>query len=497
MLAIPRWLDRPFLLLTLTALIWGGNAVAGRLADGHVSPMWLTFGRWLIAVVVVGLVGRDAIRADWPVIRRHWRYLAVMGATGFTFFNFLLYTAAKYTSAVNVALLQSAMPLFIFALGYAAFQTPVRWVQAGGFALTAAGVWVTATSGDVLAAFRGEGAGVNRGDAIMLLAALAYAAYSVGLRAKPDMRPLSFLFAIVLAALLAAGIGLVMEIASGTAMAPHDVQGWGRRPLRGAVGRHRRAGLLHSRRRRRGREHGRAVHQPRAGLRRAPVRPDPRRASATVPRGRVRPGRRRRLGRRALAAHSGTNFAPDPSRGPRGHVARPTRCKDMAMNALSRRSALLGAASITLAAPLVASAAFAQSDPDRYVALTLEGGLFAKKSSELALEKSSNELVTGFANLEIAEQKAVAEVLAAAGGTPPADVDGEEKVLMEKLMGLDGAAFDMAYIDGQIAGHEELLAIQQPMSGMSEITIPVATAKLAEEAIKTHIAMLKGIKGMM
>ena len=165
----------------------------------------------------------------------------------------------------------------------------------------------------------------------------------------------------------------------------------------------------------------------------------------------------------------------------------------------TRRSALLLGLGAAAALPLAATVlpAFAQSNPDEYVALTLEGGLFAKMSSELALKKSSNDVIKGFAELEIAEQKAVAEVLAAAGGKPPADVDGEEKVLMEKLMGLEGAAFDAAYLDGQIKGHEELLAIQKPMADMAEITIPVATAKLASESIKTHIAMLQGIKRMM
>ena len=226
MLPIPLWLDRPFVLLTATAFIWGGNAVAGRFADGHVSPMWLTFGRWAIAVALVGWFARAAIRAEWPALKRHWRYLAAMGATGFTLFNFLLYTAAKYTSAINVALLQSAMPLFIFAMGYAAFRTRVAWLQVAGFALTAAGVWVTATYGDVLAVLRGNGPGANVGDLIMLLAAVAYAAYSVGLRAKPDLHPLAFLFAIMLAALGTATLGLGVEIVAGTAMAPHDAQGW-------------------------------------------------------------------------------------------------------------------------------------------------------------------------------------------------------------------------------------------------------------------------------
>ena len=40
-----------YLLLLLTTLFWGGNAVAGKLAVGHVSPMLLTaaaLGRRLV-----------------------------------------------------------------------------------------------------------------------------------------------------------------------------------------------------------------------------------------------------------------------------------------------------------------------------------------------------------------------------------------------------------------------------------------------------------------
>ncbi len=40
------WLyGRPYLLLIFTMLMWGGNAVASRLAVGEVSPMALTFLR--------------------------------------------------------------------------------------------------------------------------------------------------------------------------------------------------------------------------------------------------------------------------------------------------------------------------------------------------------------------------------------------------------------------------------------------------------------------
>ena len=48
------WLtDNGVLLVVLTTLFWGGNAVAGKLAVGHISPLMLTFARWTIAAVLL------------------------------------------------------------------------------------------------------------------------------------------------------------------------------------------------------------------------------------------------------------------------------------------------------------------------------------------------------------------------------------------------------------------------------------------------------------
>ena len=165
---------------------------------------------------------------------------------------------------------------------------------------------------------------------------------------------------------------------------------------------------------------------------------------------------------------------------------------------MHRRTALVAGASAALL-PFVAAAlpAFAQSSPDEYVKLTLEGGLFAMKSSELALEKGVEGAVKTFAELEIGEQDAVKAVLTSTGVAAPTELDGEEVELMERLRGLEGDEFAKAYLDGQVKGHEELLAIQRPMAGMDEITIPVATAKLAEKSILTHLEMLKMIQADM
>ena len=49
-----KWLaNQPYLLLSITALCWAGNAIVGRLAAGHIPPVTLSFLRWSLAFLVI------------------------------------------------------------------------------------------------------------------------------------------------------------------------------------------------------------------------------------------------------------------------------------------------------------------------------------------------------------------------------------------------------------------------------------------------------------
>ena len=90
-----------YLLLLSTTLFWGGNAVAGKLAVGHVSPMLLTALRWGGALVILAALGWPRLRDDWAKVRRNLPLLTALGALGFTGFNIALYTALIHTTAIN------------------------------------------------------------------------------------------------------------------------------------------------------------------------------------------------------------------------------------------------------------------------------------------------------------------------------------------------------------------------------------------------------------
>src|SRR3546814_9809141 len=63
-------LGNAYALLVFTMLCWGGNAVAGRIAVGEISPMLLTTGRWAGVAVLIAVFARRRVVAEWPVIDR-------------------------------------------------------------------------------------------------------------------------------------------------------------------------------------------------------------------------------------------------------------------------------------------------------------------------------------------------------------------------------------------------------------------------------------------
>ncbi|WP_373091714.1 DMT family transporter [Zhongshania sp.] len=213
----------PFILLIVVALLWGGNAVAGKLAVGHVSPMLLTSLRWLFACVfIVPFAWQDAVR-EWSLIRQHWLSLFLYGALGFTTFNALFYWALNYTSAINVTIEQSAMPLIVFLGNFILFGLRPVKLQMLGFSLTLLGVLITVAHGDLSSLLSLD---LNRGDALMLLATLLYGGYTVALRFRPPLHWRSMIMVLAFFAFISSLPFSAYEYMAGYTIMP-DARGFG------------------------------------------------------------------------------------------------------------------------------------------------------------------------------------------------------------------------------------------------------------------------------
>jgi drug/metabolite transporter (DMT)-like permease len=211
-----------YALLTLTSLIWAGNAVAGKWAVGQVSPLALTSLRWLVACAALTPIAGRQVAREWRLLLPSWRRILLMGSCGYTAFNALFYVAGTYTTAANLALIQGAIPVIVLVISFFAYRTPVGLMQALGVLITLFGVAVAATHGDmqVLRTFA-----FNKGDVFMLIASLLYAGYTVALRSRPAVSGVTFFAAMAGVAFLTSLPLLAIEWASGRLIWPNG-QGW-------------------------------------------------------------------------------------------------------------------------------------------------------------------------------------------------------------------------------------------------------------------------------
>ena len=181
----------PYVVLAVAALFWSGNHIVGRAIGGHVPPVGISTIRWLIPAILIWPWVRPHLKRDWPVIRRHWKAMLWLGATGGALFTSLQYVGLQYTSALNVSVLNSLVPVLIVATSGALFRDRISPLQLAGIVVSSLGVLTIIGRGslDVL-----ERLAFNWGDLIILFNMFVFAVYATCLRLRPAMHWLSFIF---------------------------------------------------------------------------------------------------------------------------------------------------------------------------------------------------------------------------------------------------------------------------------------------------------------
>lgn len=167
----------------------------------------------------------------------------------------------------------------------------------------------------------------------------------------------------------------------------------------------------------------------------------------------------------------------------------------------TRRLALAALASAPLVA-VASRAALAQTETassmgrTNYVGPVLAMGRASMMSAELALQRSENENLRQFAALEVAEQQTIAAILAAVP-----TVEGEEAELPEaalvRLTNADAGRFDLVFVETQIGLHNDMLALHRTLAGSVEPTVEAVTARMAEQGVLSHIAMLNLLQQLL
>uniref|UniRef100_I2PXB8 DMT(Drug/metabolite transporter) superfamily permease n=1 Tax=Desulfovibrio sp. U5L TaxID=596152 RepID=I2PXB8_9BACT len=163
-------------------ILWSGNFVAARGIAQAIPPFQLNFWRWLLALACVLPLALPRLRADWPGMRRHWRYLAAIGLVGVTGLNTLVYKAAQTTTSLNMALLVPTAPIMILILSRVFHEEPLTYRRVAGVGVVLLGVLTLFSHGDWQTLVRVRFAS---GDLIALAGVACFAAYSFFSRYRP------------------------------------------------------------------------------------------------------------------------------------------------------------------------------------------------------------------------------------------------------------------------------------------------------------------------
>lgn len=154
-------------------------------------------------------------------------------------------------------------------------------------------------------------------------------------------------------------------------------------------------------------------------------------------------------------------------------------------------------------AGLVAASAKAQNfaptgtGPEGFRLTELMGGRFAIETSRIALQRARSENVRDFAQLEINEQTAIAAALGALPGQAPPLRPDQQAIVARLSQMRTGRAFDAMYVQGQIAGHRELLTLNTGYAQNSFDQLGRSVAIVSVPTIQTHLAILSRLQSSM
>lgn len=169
-----------YFLFPLTAiLLWAGNVMVSKLSANTIDPTAITFWRLVLAVALMTLFVLKPAWRNRAAIVPQLPKLAFLGFLAMVLFQCLSYEAAKTTTATNMAIMTSLVPLLTMLLSVLLLrEVPTVGMLCGGM-LSFGGLIYLISAGHPAALLAG---GAHIGDLLMLAAALAYALYGVLLR---------------------------------------------------------------------------------------------------------------------------------------------------------------------------------------------------------------------------------------------------------------------------------------------------------------------------
>lgn len=162
--------------LILANLFWAGNFIFGTYVVTEMTPLWISFARWSLALILLIPIALYSEKPNWRNIIKEWLSLLVMGILGIIGYNLVLLTALEYTTATNAALVSALNPAIIVLFSFFLLREKLSIIQAIGLVSSIFGVMVILTKGNLAEFFLTR---YNKGDLLMVFAVIIWTIYSI------------------------------------------------------------------------------------------------------------------------------------------------------------------------------------------------------------------------------------------------------------------------------------------------------------------------------
>lgn len=186
--------------LVFANLFWAGNYVFGKYVVAEMTPVQMTFIRWLIAIIFLFPLAHWIEKPDWKSVWKEWKVLLALSLLGILGYNILLYEALRFTSSLNAALVNSINPAMIAVFAVWLLKEKLTRINVFGLVVSLVGVLLVLTHGHLLQVFTVH---YNQGDLLMLLAITAWTFYTLIGKKMKQIPPIA-------ATAVSAALGLIV-----------------------------------------------------------------------------------------------------------------------------------------------------------------------------------------------------------------------------------------------------------------------------------------------
>lgn len=165
-----------YVFLVMAAFLWGVQPVIVKTLLTELSPLWITFSRYLgISVILLAILFFTNGKAAIPPAR-HFRVLALMGIAGITLNNALQFSGLRYSTAMNCSMVSATTPALTAVISAIFLREKINRIQWAGIILSFCGVAFLVTHGslDVILHLS-----FNYGDILFLGSQICWAIYSI------------------------------------------------------------------------------------------------------------------------------------------------------------------------------------------------------------------------------------------------------------------------------------------------------------------------------